>query len=124
MIGRLLTLALAFAPASAWAAAGYVATPAVASSLIVKSQDANLLDVNIVSGASAGYVMVIDAATVPADGAVTPALCLPVAANTGIDINLRANPTRFGNGIVVVFSTTGCFTKTASATAFISASAQ
>lgn len=123
MIGRLLALGLAFLPASALAATGYTATTAASSALVVKSQGASLYDVNIVSGAAAGYVLVIDANAVPADGAVTPALCLPVAANTGIDLNMRAEPVRFVNGVVIVFSTTGCFTKTASATAFISASA-
>jgi hypothetical protein len=120
----LLAPLLAFMPAAAWGAVGYIATPTAAASLIVKTIDANLYDVNIVSGASAGYVLVFDAKAVPADGAVSPALCLPVAANTGVDINLRANPMRLVNGIVVVFSTTGCFTKTASATAFISAASQ
>jgi hypothetical protein len=123
VIGRLLALGLAFLPASALAATGYTATTGASSSLVVKSQGASLYDVNIVSGAAAGYVLVIDATAVPADGAVTPALCLPVAANTGIDLNMRAEPVRFVNGVVIVFSTTGCFAKTASATAFISASA-
>lgn len=123
MIGRLLALGLAFLPASALAATGYTATTAASSALVVKSQGASLYDVNIVSGAAAGYLLVIDAAAVPADGAVTPALCLPVAANTGIDLNMRAEPVRFVTGVVIVFSTTGCFVKTASATAFISASA-
>lgn len=123
MIRRLLVaLGLVVLPASAWAAVGYVSTPVASSSLVAKTMGANLYDVNVVSGASAGYVLVLDAATVPADGAVLPALCLPVAANTGIDLNLRAEPMRMVNGIVVVFSTTGCFTKTASATAFISVS--
>ena len=123
MIGRLLALGLAFLPASALAATGYTATTAASSALVVKSQGASLYDVNIVSGAAAGYLLVIDAKAEPADGAVTPALCLPVAANTGIDLNMRAEPVRFVSGVVIVFSTTGCFVKTASATAFISASA-
>lgn len=91
--------------------------------MVAKAQSAILYDVNVVSGASAGYLLVFDATAIPADGTVSPALCLPVAANTGIDLNLRAEPMRMVNGIVVVFSTTGCFTKTASATAFISVSA-
>lgn len=120
----LLAFCLLLLPAMAEAGVGYTATSAASSALIVKTVGADLYDVNVVSGASAGYVLVLDANAVPADGTVTPALCLPVAANTGLDISLRAQPMFFRAGIVVVFSTTGCFSKTASATAFISAAAQ
>ena len=80
--------------------------------------------VNVVSGASAGYVLIYDAVSAPADGAVAPARCLSLAANTGIEINWRAAPIWFRNGVIVVFSTTGCFTQTSSATAFIAVDAR
>jgi hypothetical protein len=121
---RLLALLLAFVPVPALAGVGVVPNAAVGSSLVAKSIGADLYDVNVVSGASAGYVLVLDSKTVPGNVAVTPALCLPLAANTGIDINLRAAPMLFQTGIVVLFSTTGCYLNTASATAFIAASAQ
>lgn len=98
------------------------ATAAVAASLVLKAAAGNLYGYNITTGASAGYLMIFNSTTAPADGAVTPAVCVPVAANTGIDY-VAAWPRRFTTGITMVFSTTGPFTKTASATAFMSGSA-
>jgi hypothetical protein len=97
---------------------------AVSSGFLVKAGTAIVAGINITSGATGGYMMLFDSATVPADGAVTPKKCVPVAANTGLDINWRASPLYFQQGLVVVFSTTGCFTKTSSATAFISGDIQ
>ena len=110
--------------ATAGAGVASVASTAVTGGQIVKASAGNLYGFNVVSGASAGYVLVFNSATVPADGAVTPARCLPIAANTGIDVNLRGQPAYFSAGITIVFSTTGCFNKTASATAFISGDAK
>lgn len=95
------------------------AAPAVAGGYVLSSTSAYLTGYNVTSGASAGYVMLFDATAVPADGAVTPARCLPLAASTGLERDYRAGPLWFKNGVVIVFSTTGCFTKTASATAYI-----
>ena len=100
------------------------AAPAVTSGIVLKTGTAVLAGMNVTTGAAAGYVLVFDAAAVPADGAVTPLRCLPVAANTGVDINFRGSPLKFDTGAVVVFSTTGCYTKTASATAFIAGDIQ
>lgn len=73
----------------------------------------------------AGYAMVWDSTSAPADGAVTPGGCFPVQAP------LAGGPSAFTsmantpagvqvtNGITIAFSTTGCFVKTGSA-AFIS----
>jgi len=97
-----------------------VRTTAVASNIVLKASAGNLYSINIVTGASAGYLMVFDAVAAPADGAVTPVKCLPIAANVGLETNMRSMPEYFATGITAVFSTTGCFTKTASATAFIS----
>jgi hypothetical protein len=121
---RLLALCLAMIPAAALAGVGNIPNAAVGASLIAKAVQSELYGLNVTSGASAGFVLVFDAKTVPADGAVTPTLCLPLAANTGLDWNFRSAPVQFVNGIVVVFSTTGCYSKTASATAFIAASVQ
>jgi hypothetical protein len=111
---------------SAAAAAGVAvnATSVAAGSLILKASAGNLYGYNVTSGASAGYVMIFNSATVPADGAVTPARCIPLAANTGMEVDLRGQPTFFTTGIVIVFSTTGCFSKTISATAFIAGDAK
>jgi hypothetical protein len=109
-----------FSP-SATAAAGTTnaRTTVAASSLIAKASAGNLYQYNVTSGASAGYVLIYNSATVPADGTVTPVRCIPLAANTGIEVPLRGS--YHSAGIVLAFSTTGCFTQTLSATAFISA---
>jgi hypothetical protein len=45
-----------------------VATTAAAASQIAKASAGIMYGINVVSGASAGYVMIFNAATVPADG--------------------------------------------------------
>jgi len=74
--------------------------------------------VAITTGGAAGFLMVFDATSAPADGAVTPRICRVVAANSSLEVVFNA-PVNFGTGITAVFSTTGCFVKTSSATAFI-----
>lgn len=112
---------------SAAASAGItpVVTSAVANNLVLKAGAGNLYGFQVTSGASAGYVMVFNATSAPADGAVTPIKCMALAANSTIGVDYRSGPPPvFSTGITVVFSTTGCFTKTASATAFISGEAK
>lgn len=106
---------------SATSAAGatQVRTTVAASSVVGKASAGNLYGYNVVAGASAGYVLVYNLTTPPVDGTVTPFRCIPLAANAGVDVNMRATPSYFTTGIVVAFSTTGCFTQTLSATAFI-----
>lgn len=124
---RILIAAMALclpAAAQAQSVSKTRAAPAVTSGIVLKAGTAVLAGMNVTTGAAAGYVLVFDAAAAPADGAVTPIRCLPVAANTGVDINFRGSPLKFDVGAVVVFSTTGCYTKTASATAFIAGDIQ
>jgi hypothetical protein len=70
--------------------------------------------------------MVFDATTAPADGAVTPKVCRYIKSDgTGGATSLAwANPLTFATGISTAFSSTGCFTKTASATAFFGGQVQ
>lgn len=93
-------------------------TTVAAGSLIAKASAGNCYGFNVVAGASAGYFMLFNSTTVPADGTVTPLKCYAVAANASLGVHWDV-PRRFGTGIVGVFSTTGPFTKTISATAFI-----
>lgn len=73
------------------------------------------------TGAVAGNLLILDATSVPADGAVTPKYCYPWPATSGSSVSWP-NGARFQTGIVAVFSSAAsCFTKTASATAFFSA---
>jgi len=97
-----------------------VTSAAAESSHVIKASAGNLYRVAITTGASGGYLMVFDAATAPADGTVTPKICRAVGANASLDV-IYDYPERYATGVTVVFSTTGCFTKTASATAHVEA---
>lgn len=88
-------------------------------SLVVKAGPGNLYGICATNGASAGYLMIFDAVSAPADGVVTPRKVYVMAANSTIAFDFDV-PLRFATGITMVFSTTGPFTKTASATAFLS----
>jgi len=76
---------------------------------------------SITTGAASGYFMILNAAADPGNGAVSPIKCVVVGASSTVAIS--ADPDTmwdFPQGIVLVFSTTGCFTETQSATAFFS----
>jgi hypothetical protein len=94
-------------------------TSAVANSLVLKASAGNGYRYSCANGASAGYLMVFNATSAPADGAVTPMYAIPVAANSFVEMNHSIIPDRFSTGITLVFSTTGPYTKTASATAHL-----
>ena len=96
------------------------ATPVASSNLLAKADAGAVHAVNVVAGASAGFVLLLDAAAMPVNGAVTPIKAYPLAANALLDLRF-AVPLQVRKGLVVAFSTTGPFTLTASATAFISA---
>jgi hypothetical protein len=94
------------------------------SSLVVKNAAGNLYSFHVsadstLSGA-AWWIMVYDLTSAPADGSVTPAKCyaLPSGA-TAFTGAFDAGGVAFTTGITIGVSTTGCFTKTASAHAFI-----
>lgn len=95
------------------------ATAVAASSLVLKASAGNLYGVQIATGGTAGYLMLFNAVAAPADGVVTPIKVYSIAANASLEVGYDI-PLRFGTGITAVFSSTGPFTKTASATAFIS----
>jgi len=103
-----------------------VVTSAVASALVLKASAGNLYSVTLTTGATAGLLMVFNATSAPADGAVTPVYCVDVAATSTVAINfIPGPPAQFATGITAVFSSgTNCFSKTASATAFISGMVQ
>lgn len=116
--------ATAIAPNSA-AGSALTAVPstAVETGHVIKASAGNLYGFEVTSGASAGFIMVFNSTTVPADGAVTPVKCYVIAANATVAVQFSPTPLRLSTGVTLVFSTTGCFTKTASATAFISGDA-
>lgn len=110
--------------ASAQSVSKTVSPTAASSGRVLRAGTTNLAGLNVVTGGTAGYVMLFDAVAVPPDGAVQPVRCMPIAANTGVDLNFRGSPLRFDNGLTIVFSTTGCFNKTGSATAYLAGDVQ
>ena len=101
-----------------------VSSTAVEGSHVFKSSAGTLYSFTVTNPTTAGYFMLFDATSAPADGAVTPKYCLPVNANQAIGMSATPVAVSFATGIVGVFSTTGCFTKTVSATANMSALVQ
>lgn len=101
-------------------------TSALAANLIVTATASKRLANFQVSAdstlsAAAWWVMIYNATTAPADGAITPVACIAVPiATTSMSADFGPNSPTFSTGIVIGVSTTGCFTKTASTHAFIS----
>ena len=106
------------------AATSRTTTTALAANLVVKGSAGNLYGFTVsadstLSGA-AWWIMVYDATSAPADGAVTPAKCYAMPSGvTSASYSFPA-PTAFATGITIGVSTDGCFTKAASIHAFIS----
>lgn len=94
-----------------------VSSPAYEASRVLKNSPGNLSWLTITTSSAAGYLMLFDATSAPSDGAVAPVYCVPVAAVSGNPLSWMGAPPHFAVGIVAVFSTTGCYTKTGSATA-------
>lgn len=123
------TQAVAIAPTSA-AAAGItpVVTGAAANNLVLKASAGNLYSAYATNlTATAGFLMVLNATSAPADGAVAPLECVPLPANGTAVINYNSGPPGvFSTGITaVVSSATTCFTKTTGTiTAFIKGAVQ
>ncbi len=118
------TAAVSAAPHSVAAGAiTPVVTTAAASSLVLKNSAGNFYGANITTGGTAGYLMLFDATSPPTDGAVTPIKTWAAAANSTVEVGYNPIPVRCATGITLVFSSTGPFTKTASATAFMSGEA-
>ena len=101
-----------------------VLSAAAEASHLIKAAPGNLYSLYVTTGATAGYLMTFNANAAPADGAVTPVECVVAPANTTVSISFNGPPDIYSIGIVAVFSATGCFTKTASPTAFFKARAQ
>lgn len=91
------------------------------SSHVLKAGAGTLYGLDVTTGAAAGYVMLFNATSAPADGAVTPIKAWVVSANSSLGVSfIPGPPLAFSAGITATFSTTGPFTKTASSTAFFS----
>ena len=96
-----------------------VVSASAEASHVLKNAPGNLYDAYVTTGTTPGYLMTFNATTAPSNGAVTPIDCVYAQANTTTALfSAGAPPSVFSTGIVVEFSTTGCFTATSSATAF------
>lgn len=93
---------------------------AVEANHVFKASAGSLVRWRVTSGAVDGYTLVFDATSAPADGAVTPAFCQITPKNSTVEVDWTSAPVTFSTGITASFSTTGCFTKTASSTVFFS----
>ena len=78
---------------------------------------------SITTGAVAGFFLILNLSADPGNGAVLPLKCVQVAANSTVGISPDPDTVwdfPKASAIVLVFSTTGCFTETQSATAYFS----
>lgn len=120
--GRAFLLGLALSAFAGQARAAEAINPTVStaaeSSRVLCSTPCFLRNGYVTTGAVAGFLMTFNATSAPADGAVTPRECIavPAGVTVGLDFGEQSEP--YPTGLTVVFSSTGCFTKTASATAF------
>jgi hypothetical protein len=96
-------------------------TGAAAGSLVAKSSAGSVVSISG-SAANASYIMLFNATSAPADGAVTPLKCWgPMSAAGPFALSWGIGPVlTMSTGITVVSSSTGCFTKTVTNAAFLS----
>lgn len=102
-----------------------IVSAAAEGSHVLKTSGGQLYSLYVTTGATAGFLMTFNATSAPGDGAVTPVECVQVPANTTVSVSFGPGPPdAYATGITAVFSSTGCFTKTVSATAFFKARVQ
>lgn len=104
-----------------------VASTALEACHVLKASAGGLITLTAEIGATSGYLLVFDASSAPADGAVTPIWWREISSNGtngGLSASWGVSPISATTGITACFSTTGPFTKTASATAAFSAQVQ
>lgn len=100
-----------------------ISSPAAEGSRQLCAAKCTVFSPYVTTGAAAGFLMFFDqaSATPPADGAVVPVGCIQVAATTSAGPPFPPTGIPFQNGALAVYSTTGCFNKTISATAYFNA---
>lgn len=102
--------------------------PALATSQVIKSGAGNLYSFEVSAdstlSAAAWWILIFDATSDPGNGAVTPRKCYSQASGTTSIAYAWTIPIAFTAGITIVVSTTGCYTETQSAHAFISGDAK
>lgn len=121
MLKRLLIAAVLLLGFALPAAAQQLGNVQVGASAAVMTDRGNkkLVALSVTTGANAVSVAIIDSATAPSAGTITPKACFYVAATTTVGITYPVPPT-FTNGISAVVSSAGCGTYTADTTAYVS----
>ncbi len=92
-----------------------IASTAAEACHVMKASGGNLYSASGYIGA-AGFIMVFNATSAPADGAVTPVAWLYAAAAGSWSLNYGLMPAVFSTGITICASSTGPLTKTAYST--------
>lgn len=104
----------------AYTGTGYAPTKTstISQGLVAKSSAGQLWSIYATNTTGvAGYFMVFDSATLPADGTVTPSECVQLPANSATSLSFNSGPpATYSSGIIGFMSTTGCYTKTTSGT--------
>jgi hypothetical protein len=102
-----------------------VVSAAAEGSHVLKASPGALLSVYTYNSGAAAFLMVFNATSLPANGAVTPIECVPVGSASYQFLNFAPRPPEwYSTGIVVAVSTTGCFTLTVGSGAFFHAFVQ
>jgi hypothetical protein len=87
----------------------HAVTPALASALVMKNSAGNLYSVNAtaITGGAAGYLVVVNAAAAPANGAAIAPLdfCYFPAGAAGCSLSHGSIPINFPTGIVALITT-------------------
>lgn len=124
------TAAAALAQNQAVVPPNVAATPIVSTSLegshVLKASKGNLYSLYVYNAGSAAFLMTFNATSLPANGAVTPIQCIPVAAANYQYINFAPTPPEYySTGIVAAISTgANCLTLTVGSGAFFHAVVQ
>jgi hypothetical protein len=127
--GKLCSAAALTPSSSASAGLSPVSSAALAANTVIKNTaPTNLYSFEVSAdstlSAAPWWIMIYDATSAPADGAITPLKCYAMASGATSFSAAWMTPIAAATGIVIGVSTTGCFTKTASSHAFISGDAK
>lgn len=97
-----------------------VASTVLSAGLVLKAGPCNVYAVHA-APTDTGWVMLVDATTVPADGQITPLKAWAYQQSQPRAIDVRFDPPlAMTNGAVLLFSSSGPYTKTAYAMALLS----
>ncbi len=98
-----------------------IVSAALESNHVIKAGAGNFYAGYVTTGATGGWLLLANSTTAPTAGgaAIAPIACVVAPANASTSIG-NLIPIRASTGITLVFSTSGCLTNTASATAYFS----